>query len=74
MDFTICSSNQLLLALTPQPAAIDTGLFMRPFTRISWQYTLIMFFVLLAVLILPYGIFDFYERTESFMIVRYERE
>jgi len=99
MDFVICSSNQLVLALTPQAAQIDTGLFVRyiiydlfsqiysfygyfgqiyhnfnshfrPFTRNSWQYVFIMLGILIIGLAVPYVVFDFYEKSESFMVFR----
>ncbi len=39
LDFVHFSSDQAVLALTPQPVKMDTGMFLRPFTRKTWYCT-----------------------------------
>ncbi len=56
LDFSVTAGNPFVLALTPQPASLDMGLFVRPFTPLSWRAILAMTAVLLSALLFPHAV------------------
>ncbi len=69
MDFVQTSlSDYLLLALTPQPAKVDTALFTRPFTENSWQAITGMTCFIAVIILSPRFILTHFEETTSFQI------
>ena len=54
-----------MLALTPQPAKVDFGLFVRPFQDEAWHGIIIILIMILITLLVPYGLISFYENTQG---------
>ncbi len=69
LDFvSLTHSDNMQLVLTPQPAEVDTGLFIRPFTDEAWKAILGMTVIIITVLLIPYFIFSFFELTTGYKI------
>ena len=68
VDFVSTTTGTLILALTPKPADVDLGLFVRPFQYEAWQGVFVVFIVIVAIILLPYGFISYYEQTNSFKI------
>jgi len=66
LDFVSTSTNAVVLALTPQPPAVDPGLFIRPFRDEAWYGIGVMFLIILFVIIAPFTCFPWYEHTDGF--------
>ncbi len=70
MDFVTTSSDYLFLALTPQPAPVDLGVFTRPFKQDAWALIATTIVVMLVVTLLPYTLFpNFFEDTQGYRMV-----
>ena len=68
LDFVSTTSDQEMLALTPQPTAVDIGLFIRPFTDEAWTAIHVMNLVILCSLMIPYFSVKYFENTSGYMI------
>ena len=66
MDFVSINPNAFVLALTPQPAELDLGLFIRPFQEEAWLGVLGFVIMILITIVTPYSFLSYYERTEGF--------
>ena len=71
LDFVSTTANKVCLALTPQPPAVDTGLFIRPFTDDAWGGIGFVFMIILIVLLVPYSTISYYEHTEGYNITAF---
>ena len=65
----ITGKDTLVLALTPKPAEVDFGLFIRPFRNEAWVCIFALCVVILITILIPYGLVDDYEQTEAFTCV-----
>lgn len=65
-DHVITGKDTLVLALTPNPAEVDFGLFIRPFRNEAWFCILSMCLIILITILIPYGLMENYEHTASF--------
>ncbi len=68
MDFISTSTNRVVLALTPQPPEVDTGLFIRPFRDDAWSGVGVIFLIILVCIIIPYAAISYYEHTDGYMM------
>ena len=68
MDFVSINPNAFVLALTPQPAELDLGLFIRPFQEEAWLWVLGFVIMILITIVAPYSFLSYYERTEGFKL------
>ena len=68
MDFVTTSTQSNVLALTPQPAEVDFGLFIRPFQSDAWFCIVGLFVCILITILGPYVFISYYEQTEAFKI------
>ena len=68
-DHVITGKDTLVLALTPKPAEVDFGLFIRPFRNEAWVCIFALCLVILITILIPYGLVDDYEQTEAFTCV-----
>ena len=68
MDFVSLNPNTFVLALTPQPAELDMGLFIRPFQDEAWILFLASVTIILINIAIPYSLLSYYEHTESFKL------
>ena len=66
MDFVTTTTQSNVLALTPQPAEVDFGLFIRPFQLDAWFCILGLFVSILITILGPYVFINYYEQTEAF--------
>ena len=67
MDFVSVGGNEFFaLALTPQAAALDFGLFIRPFQDDAWLLILASIMMIVLTVVVPYSLISYYEHTESF--------
>ena len=66
VDFVSIGGRVTVLALTPQPAALDFGLFIRPFHVEAWYLVFGCLFLIVITIIVPYTFLSYYEQTESF--------
>ena len=57
------------MALTPKPAEVDFGLFIRPFRNEAWVCIFALCLIILITILIPYGLVDDYEETEAFTCV-----
>ena len=68
MDFVSINPNEFVLALTPQPAELDLGLFIRPFQQEAWLWILGLVVMIFITILAPYSFLSYYERTEGFKL------
>ena len=69
MDFVSVGGNEFFaLALTPQAAELDFGLFIRPFQDEAWLFILASIMMIVLTIAVPYSLFSYYEHTESFKL------
>jgi hypothetical protein len=68
LDFVSTSTNAVILALTPQPPDVDTGLFIRPFTDDAWSGCGVIFLIIIVLLMVPYALISYYEHTDGYMV------
>ena len=68
LDFVSLNPKAFVLALTPQPAAIDMGLFIRPFQDEAWILVLASVTIIVINIAVPYSLLSYYEHTESFKL------
>ena len=68
MDFVSLNPNAFVLALTPQPAEYDMGLFIRPFQDEAWILVLASVIIIVINIAIPYSLLSYYEHTESFKL------
>ena len=68
VDFFSIGDRELVLALTPQPAALDFGLFVRPFHIEAWYLVFGGLLLIVITIIVPYTFLSYYEHTESFKL------
>ena len=68
MDFVNIGGEIFVLALTPQPAALDFGLFIRPFQIEAWYLVFGCLLFIFITIIVPYTFLSYYEHTESFKL------
>ena len=59
-----------MVVLTPQPAEVDIGLFIRPFRDDVWTAIMIMSTLIITVILVPYGLIQYFEYTNGFMIAQ----
>ena len=57
-----------MLALTPQPAKLDFGLFIRPFQIEAWYLVFGCVLLIFITIVVPYTFLSYYEGTESFKL------
>jgi hypothetical protein len=70
MDFVSVGGNEFFaLALTPQAAELDFGLFIRPFQDEAWLLVLASIMMIVITVVVPYSLLSYYEHTESFKLV-----
>ena len=68
MDFVSLNPNAFVLAVTPQPAELDMGLFKRPFQDEAWTLVLASVIIIVINIKVPYSLLSYYEHTESFKL------
>ena len=68
LDFVSLNPKAFVLALTPQPAALDMGLFIRPFQVEAWILVLASVTIIVINIAVPYSLLSYYEHTESFKL------
>ena len=68
VDFVSMGGKAFVLALTPQPAELDFGLFIRPFQEEAWLLVLAFVLMISITIAVPYSLFNYYEHTESFKL------
>ena len=68
VDFVSMGGKAFVLALTPQPAELDFGLFIRPFQEEAWLLVLAFVLMISIIVAVPYSLFNYYEHTESFKL------
>ena len=68
MDFVSLNPNAFVLALTPQPAELDMGLFIRPFQDEAWILVLVSVIIIFSNIVIPYSLLSYFEHTESFKL------
>jgi hypothetical protein len=68
MDFVSLNPNAFVLALTPQPAELDMGLFIRPFQDQAWLLVLASVIIIVINIVIPYSLLSYYEHTDSFKL------
>ena len=69
MDFVSVGGNEFFaLALTPQAAELDFGLFIRPFQDEAWLLILASILMIVITVVVPYSLLSYYEHTESFKL------
>ena len=68
MDFVSLNPNAFVLAVTPQPAKLDMGLFRRPFQDEAWILVLASVIIIVINIKVPYSLLSYYEHTESFKL------
>ena len=69
MDFVSVGGNEFFaLALTPQAAELDFGLFIRPFQDEAWLLILASIMMIVITIVVPYSLLSYYEQTESFKL------
>ena len=69
MDFVYVGGNEFYqLALTPQAAELDFGLFIRPFQDEAWLLILASIAIIVITIVVPYSLLSYYEHTESFKL------
>ncbi len=70
MDFVITSSDHFLLALTPQPAPVDLGVFTRTFKQDAWAWIAVTIAVMMIVILLSYTLLpNSFEKTHGYRMV-----
>ena len=70
MDYVPVGGNDFfVLALTPQAAELDFGLFIRPFQDEAWLLVLTSIIIIVITIVVPYSLLSYYEHTESFKLV-----
>ena len=70
MDFVSVGGNEFfVLALTPQTAELDFGLFIRPFQDEAWLLVLASVIMIVIIITVPYSLLNYYENTEGFKLV-----
>jgi hypothetical protein len=65
MDLVPVFFSPLALALTPKQPDVDLMMLLRPFTRNTWIFILVMLFAIFVVLIVPNCMFINYENTDA---------
>ena len=68
MDFVSLNPNAFVLAVTPQPAKLDMGLFRRPFQDEAWILVLASVIIIVINIKVPYTLLSYYEHTKSFKL------
>ena len=68
MDFVSVHPSSYVLALTPQPAEVDFGLFIRPFQEEAWLLISCFVIMILTTIVLPYSLLTYYDHTEGFKL------
>mgnify|MGYP001278142843 FL=1 len=68
MDFVSLNPNAFVLAVTPQPAELDMGLFKRPFQDEAWTLVLASVIIIVINIKVPYTLLSYYEHTKSFKL------
>ena len=67
-DFISIGGDKFVLALTPLPAALDFGLFIRPFHKEAWYLVFGCLSLIFITIIVPYTFLSYYEHSESFKL------
>ena len=69
VDYVPVGGNEFfVLALTPQAAELDFGLFIRPFQDEAWLLVLVSVIIIVITIVIPYSLLSYYEHTESFKL------
>ena len=70
MDFVSVGGNGFyVLALTPQAAELDFGLFIRPFQEEAWYWVLgLSTFIIIIIMVVPYLFLSYYTHTKGFRL------
>ena len=68
MDFVSVHPSSYVLALTPQPAEVDFGLFIRPFQEDAWLLIFCFVIMILTTIVVPYSLLTYYDHTEGFKL------
>ena len=68
LDFVSLNPKTFVLALTPQPAGLDMGLFIRPFQDEAWILVLAYVTIIVINIAIPYSLLSYYEHTDSFKL------
>ena len=68
MDFVSVHPSSYVLALTPQPAEVDFGLFIRPFQEEAWLLISCFIIMILTTIVVPYSLLTYYDHTEGFKL------
>ena len=71
LDFVSTTTNRVVLALTPQPPEVDTGLFIRPFKDEAWGGIGILFLIIIVIVMVPYATISYYEHTDGYNLTAF---